>query len=416
MSDRAKESSRSCAPCARRSRRGRLHRGRGDGPAAQKVDKLLAQYASAATSSTAESFEEAAYAKADFKRDKRFKHKALWFVLHGIAELCECKCWFPREEGGIGGLVARFYGEEQDVEMAIYLCKVIEGAIESEWFIYSFANPTADLRSFTDGCAMRIHERLRELRLHTEQFVRARGKALVVQTKAMVRARKLAEMGLKFKNSRLKPNDGRDYWSGHAAGNNVTFHQGVRHDGRARPSHAAVPLVSVTAERPGCIETRIKRNRCHEPHHLRRGQGPGARALATDHPLLRLPAALRPALRERVRARSDQCRAALHGCRRPRRQPVRHLRGQAMKLHNLSLHRAADRADQWTDLFGENSATLRRIAHQLLTTNSAGWTEAEIYDHRTALVWRGRSCRDRQSVEWWRNPEHAQENADADRA
>jgi hypothetical protein len=209
--------------------------------AAEKVEQLLAQYAVSRDELDERSFQEAAYIKANFKRDHRLRHKSIWLAVGNIASLCECRAWFPHETGGHSGSDVVYYGEEQDVELAVYLTGVIEKAIESEWFIYSFANPDGHLLSFTDGCSVRINERLRELRLHTEQFVRAAGKGLVVQTKEMVRARKLAEMGMRFTNSRLTANQGRSSAAGYGAGNNVTFHQGVRNSGSAK-SHPAMPM------------------------------------------------------------------------------------------------------------------------------------------------------------------------------
>jgi hypothetical protein len=210
--------------------------------AAEKVEALLREYAISRDELDQRDFQEAAYRAADFKRDHRIRHRSLWLVMQSVAELCECKSWWPTKEGGQHGLVARFFGEEQDVDMAVYLMAVIEKAIENEWFVFSFGDPKAHQTSFTDGCAYRIHERLRELRLHTEQFVRAAGKGLVVQTKAMVRARKLEEAGVKIRTVRVGMNQGTSFQSGYAAGNNVAFHQGVRHDGKARPNHSAVPL------------------------------------------------------------------------------------------------------------------------------------------------------------------------------
>jgi hypothetical protein len=209
--------------------------------AAAKVEQLLAQYAVSRDELDQRSFQEAAYLRAEFKRDHRLKHKSLWLVLSQIASLTECKCWFPGSAGGSRGDTACFYGEEQDVEMALYLCGVIEKAIEGEWFIFSFANHDAHMPSFTDGCATRINERLRELRLHSEQFVRAAGKGLVVQAKAMVRERNLRGMGLNFTNSKMSPSQGRSSAAGYAAGDHVTFHQGVRNSGGAK-SHPAMPL------------------------------------------------------------------------------------------------------------------------------------------------------------------------------
>lgn len=210
--------------------------------AAEKIDQLLREYAISRDELDQRDFQEAPYQTADFKRDHRVRYTSLWHVVAQVAALCECRAWWPKEKGGVHGLVARFYGEEQDVEMALHLMGVIEKAIENEWFLFSFTNPIAHQLSFTDGCAKRIAERLRDMRLHTEEFVRARGKALVVQTKAMVRARNLADMGLKFTPTAPNVNDGSSFLAGYAAGNHATFHQGVRNDGTSRPSHPAMPL------------------------------------------------------------------------------------------------------------------------------------------------------------------------------
>jgi hypothetical protein len=207
--------------------------------AAGKVEELLRQYAISRDELDQRGFTEAPYTAHTFSLDARFRHDAVTRTCAAIATLCECEVWMA------GRKAVRFFGEEQDVEMAVYLAGVIEKAIEAEWFIYSFANPAAPMRDFTLGCARRIHERLAELRSYQETAVRSAGKGLVVQTKAMVRARKMSEARIvlgKAKKRATRVGDREAYFSGYAAGNNVTFQQGVR--GNGSPAAAKVALTS----------------------------------------------------------------------------------------------------------------------------------------------------------------------------
>lgn len=175
----------------------------------------------------------ASYATQDFNMDARLGRHVRW-VASAISKLTETTAWFP---GGSGQAFIRFFGEEPDVEVATYLMAVCERAIEAEWFVYSFAQlgtpDRVEEKSFKDGCASRISERLTEMRKAKEAAVNGAGKALVVLTKDMVRKRMLKEVHNidKFSrgSGRSGARDGQSWAAGRAAGDNVTFHSGVRH-------------------------------------------------------------------------------------------------------------------------------------------------------------------------------------------
>src|SRR5205085_10285694 len=93
--------------------------------AAEKVEQLLAQYAVSRDELDQKTFQEAASTRANFKRDMRLRHKSIWLAVQNIAEMCECKAWWPNETGGLTGTDVVYYGEEQDVEMAVYLTGII---------------------------------------------------------------------------------------------------------------------------------------------------------------------------------------------------------------------------------------------------------------------------------------------------
>lgn len=208
--------------------------------AAEKVEQLLREYAISRDELDVQSAEaRASYGTDHFRHDPRHGRAAHW-VTKAIAELCDCKVW--RKDWRY----TFFFGERLDADMAMHLLKVIEKAIEGEWFVYSFGRfdvAASDKDDFTRGVACRVADRLREMKAYQKQAVAGAGKGLVAVTKAMVLEREFAKLDLKIgKPGKHVVRDVNAFAAGKVAGDHVTFHQGVRHDGKPRPSHSAMPL------------------------------------------------------------------------------------------------------------------------------------------------------------------------------
>lgn len=93
---------------------------------------------------------------------------ALWYCFDGLQRFCEVKVWIHH---GLKGKSWAFFGLESDVDMALYLCRVIVRAEETALADYKrsehYKNYTGHRRTasvnFTQGFGQRIYSRLCEL-------------------------------------------------------------------------------------------------------------------------------------------------------------------------------------------------------------------------------------------------------------
>lgn len=130
--------------------------------------------------------------------------------LVGIARLCDCKVWLD----GSTKSTAYFFGMSQDLEIAEYLCKVIETAMERELRHYT---TTADFAldkcrygarqlkiSFLCGMAQRINENLKALiDEKKKQVFEAKGTDLVVMKNEQVQ-KEYDDLGMRLVTSRSR--------------------------------------------------------------------------------------------------------------------------------------------------------------------------------------------------------------------
>lgn len=100
--------------------------------------------------------------------DTQSKHRNVCFMcMTGIAKLTGTKCWYTRDNSG---LVSNFFGLESDVDMAIYLSRIIHFASqtasaafkETSTYLWSGNRRNATF-SFYNGMAFRLKERMTEL-------------------------------------------------------------------------------------------------------------------------------------------------------------------------------------------------------------------------------------------------------------
>jgi len=154
-------------------------------------------------------------------------HESQW-VAKDIANYCDCRVW---KKTGTGQIV--FFGLPADAEVAVYLMRVVEGAMNRGFkeFKKSPDYPTWDSsrrvrNTFMVHMASRVNARLREMRLarHTEAQTLTTGQALVV-VKQQVVAEQFAAMGITLAkssgSSRAMSGSAAATAAGQAAGNRV---------------------------------------------------------------------------------------------------------------------------------------------------------------------------------------------------
>lgn len=95
------------------------------------------------------------------ERPNQLKMAAVDYCLFGIDAYCGVETWFNKRNNV---RKVRCIGLHDDVEMAIYLYKMIAGAIAAESKRYTALNPGRGIKaSFEVGMARRINDRLKEM-------------------------------------------------------------------------------------------------------------------------------------------------------------------------------------------------------------------------------------------------------------
>jgi hypothetical protein len=127
-----------------------------------------------------------------------------------------------------------FYGFAVDVELAEYIYKTCENAMETEWKIFSGALPVGARKtarkSFMIGMAVRLRERLDALKAHNVAKVDTRGQLVVIKRELVERAAR-EELNL----DRMKKSSGAAtkvhadaFTAGKIAGEKVRFNHEVQ--------------------------------------------------------------------------------------------------------------------------------------------------------------------------------------------
>jgi hypothetical protein len=162
------------------------------------------------------------------------------FVATAIGLFTDCKAFAlktPRAEDRMGRLKYNseitYFGHRVDVELAVFIHKVCEYAIDYEWRLYSSRLPVGIRKtaksSFEIGMAQRLAERLCELKRQSMQDVDTgdTASALVVLKTELVQ-RAYNDLNLKPTQQTYKPQvKANPFAAGQKAGNNVSFNRGV---------------------------------------------------------------------------------------------------------------------------------------------------------------------------------------------
>lgn len=143
--------------------------------AAKKVGNLLAQYN---LSMSEIDVREAKCATVRIQTTAKRRNE-MWQVFGAIASFCGCKTWHTGNK--LKGSIYNYFGHETDVQMAEYLFRLINQAIENgaETFKdsgdYRFASSRRSATvSFKTGMARRISERLIEMKTEAQREAQKR--------------------------------------------------------------------------------------------------------------------------------------------------------------------------------------------------------------------------------------------------
>ena len=153
-----------------------------------------------------------------------------------IAAFCDCKVW--REKNAAGEAVYVFFGLNADVEVAHYLCGLVDGAVRTELGRYKTTPEYKSFRhqerhvanaSFALGMVASIADRLTAMKEARDRANESTGRSLVVVKSAVVES-ELAKLDLQLRTveapRRMVSPDAYD--AGGAAGERVPIHPAVR--------------------------------------------------------------------------------------------------------------------------------------------------------------------------------------------
>lgn len=151
-------------------------------------------------------------------------------VAPAIARYTDTKVWNDKSVRGVSKLI--FFGYRVDVELAEYIREVCDRASDTEWKKYSKTLPVGNRhkqrKSFLAGMAVRLSERLRELK--TENVEKTNGRDLVVVKTDLVR-RAFENENMRLRSGgRITYSANNAFSAGKTAADNVRFNRAV-HNG-----------------------------------------------------------------------------------------------------------------------------------------------------------------------------------------
>lgn len=171
-----------------------------------------------------------------------------------IGKFCDTKSWFTRGRkihGGpiTQGAVYHFFGLEQDVEMAEYIYKIldhaVEGGLESFKRTDAYKNAhrkKAATKSFSTAFSSRIYWRLVEMKKERnvelakqEAAMERTGRAVLVVKQDHVESEFNRDLGIKLvtRSSSKRSYNSDAYAAGFAAANKVNINKGIGHKSTA---------------------------------------------------------------------------------------------------------------------------------------------------------------------------------------
>jgi len=197
--------------------------------AAEKLSQLLDQHGLSLADVKAGESEETKLGRDEWTQGKSRLHDGVMRVATAIARLFDCKCWQNR-----GTLI--YFGFPQDTAAAEAMTQLIHDAMEREWKAfkkeYGDRYDAAAFRrwrsSFITGMALRIRERLTEMKQQRAQRT-SDSRALVVVKDQIVEAGFKEETAGLHLRARRSLTAGRDRGvrdAGYAAGSRVALSTG----------------------------------------------------------------------------------------------------------------------------------------------------------------------------------------------
>lgn len=166
----------------------------------------------------------------------------------GIGRFCDTKSWFQRGKKIHGGPITRggtyhFFGLEQDIEMAEYIYKILDHAVEGE--LKTFKNSDAykaasrkksATKSFINAFSGRIYWRLDEMKkarnvelAKQEAAMERTGRAVLVVKQDHIESEFKRDMGITLtsRSSTKRSYNSDAYAAGKAAANRVNINKGI---------------------------------------------------------------------------------------------------------------------------------------------------------------------------------------------
>lgn len=164
-----------------------------------------------------------------------------------IAEYCDCKCWFEKHSTNPG---YGFFGLEQDVELAYYLCLVIYFAMEFELNMFKMSSDYIEATthrkrlsvSFQHGMANAICQKLKQLKNERDNVRQTNAVAITESSTAIVHLKKkkveeefekvhgrMRSSGTTYRRSTSYDS----YYKGVAAGRNVNLNRPLKEGPRS---------------------------------------------------------------------------------------------------------------------------------------------------------------------------------------
>jgi len=150
----------------------------------------------------------------------------------GIAKFTDCKCWISEKKKIV------YFGFSVDCEIAEYLTLLFKRAIDREAAAFTLFNADYDaatkrertqlVASFGIGMAVRLGDRLRELKSKRDFSMKSAGNALVVLKQPLV-DQGMRDAGIHLSGTVNGPKIGSRaaFAAGHAAGANVAINAGI---------------------------------------------------------------------------------------------------------------------------------------------------------------------------------------------
>lgn len=171
--------------------------------------------------------------------ERKKRHESQW-VSAAVGKYCSCRVWYRTGTGHVC-----FFGLPSDVEVATYLMRVIEGAMDRAFKVYKrdpyFPKGESSRRvrnTFMNGFARRVNQRLAEMLAAREGEApkTTTGTSLVVVKNAVV-AEQYAALGLRLRstsNSRAMSYSTAAHAAGEKAGDRVHLGGAIRGGAESR--------------------------------------------------------------------------------------------------------------------------------------------------------------------------------------